>query len=82
MLPHSLSDHPFAEHPFVRDPLLRWVCCACGKKVGVEASFVDGEKCLGCEHTGCNKCVRHRRVQAAVLGLCGGGGEGEKCECE
>jgi hypothetical protein len=54
-------------------------CCAGGKKASVEASFVDSEKCPGCDHSGCNKCVRYQRVQAAVLGLCGEGKEGA-CE--
>jgi hypothetical protein len=79
---HSLSGRPFAERPFKRDMLSRWVCCACRVKKGVEASFVNGEKCLGCEYSGCNKCGRYTRVQSAVVGLCGGCGKGMECVCE
>jgi hypothetical protein len=40
-------------------------------KKGVEASFVDGEKCLGYRYLGWNKCGRYRRMGVTVLGLCG-----------
>jgi hypothetical protein len=69
ILLHSLSGRPHPERPYVPNKLNCRACCICRKNWnGMSISFVDGEKCELCFHSGCTNCTRFRRITNEPLG--------------